>query len=90
MDITIPTNAPASREPAGPVFLARQPWLYGSMRWRTAGGHAGQLSSYGPGLEWISWAIVIDGNGGWGARAAGFTLTFSFRVATADHAKTPE
>ena len=87
LDLTIPADAAWSRVPAGSMVIRRSDWRNGHKRTRafrrvrTNNTTAWKELGYGEAdFEWVTWAIEVQANGGWGARWVAFTHRYPCHV----------
>ncbi len=84
---SIPTDVACSRVPEGSMIMRREYWRngYNTIRsfrkLRTNGINEWKELGYGEAdFEWVTWAIEVQANGGWGARWVAFTHHYPFQV----------
>lgn len=87
LDFSIPADVACSRVPEGSMIMRRGYWQngYNTMRSfrkvRTNGITEWKELGYGEAdFEWVTWAIEVQANGGWGARWVAFTHHYPFQV----------
>ena len=87
LDLIIPADAARSRVPEGSMILRRSYWRNGYKKIRSfrrvRTNNTTEWKELGDGevdFEWVTWAIEVQANGGWGARWVAFTHRYPFQV----------